>query len=95
MGFFLNHFYEIAAMILFGVGFMGRLLHNNLIKKAVGLNIMDTAVYLFLAQRGFITGRVAPIMGSNLEASVEEYIKYPYVPPIFKNNNEFKTTSLE
>ena len=58
MGFFLNHFYEIAAMILFGVGFMGLLLHNNLIKKAVGLNIMDTAVYLFLAQRGFITGRV-------------------------------------
>ena len=74
MGFFLNHFYEIAAMILFGVGFMGLLLHNNLIKKAVGLNIMDTAVYLFLAQRGFITGRVAPIMGDNLEASVEEYI---------------------
>ena len=28
-------------------------------------------------------------------SSVEEYIKYPYVPPIFKNNNEFKTTSLE
>ena len=74
MGFFLNHFYEIAAMILFGVGFMGLLLHNNLIKKAVGLNIMDTAVYLFLAQRGFVTGRVAPIMGSNLEASVEEYV---------------------
>ena len=74
MGFFLNHFYEIAAMILFGVGFMGLLLHNNLIKKAVGLNIMDTAVYLLLAQRGFITGRVAPIMGNNLEASVEEYV---------------------
>ncbi len=74
MDFFLNHFYEIASMILFGVGFMGLLLHNNLIKKAVGLNIMDTAIYLFLAQRGFITGRVAPIMGSNLEASVEEYV---------------------
>ena len=74
MGFFLNHFYEIAAMILFGVGFMGLLLHNNLIKKAVGLNIMDTAVYLFLAQRGFITGRVAPIMGDFFEASVEEYL---------------------
>lgn len=28
-------------------------------------------------------------------SSVEEYIKYPYVPPIFKNNNESKTTSLE
>lgn len=74
MDFFLNHYYEIAAMILFGVGFMGLLLHNNLIKKAVGLNIMDTAIYLFLAQRGFVAGRVAPIMGNNLEASVEEYV---------------------
>ncbi len=72
--FFLNHYYEIAAVILFGVGFMGLLLHNNLIKKAVGLNIMDTAVYLFLAQRGFVWGRVAPVMGDDRVATVEEYI---------------------
>ena len=61
-------------MILFGVGFMGLLLNKNLIKKIVGLNIMDTAVYLLLAQRGMIFGRVAPILGDNLNPSAEQYI---------------------
>lgn len=49
--FIMNHYYEIAAIILFGIGFMTLLLHSNLIKKVVGLNIMDTAIYLFLASR--------------------------------------------
>lgn len=57
----LNHYYEIAAVILFGIGFMNLLLQSNLIKKIVGLNIMDTAIYLFLAARGFIFGKVAPV----------------------------------
>ena len=32
------------------------LLHKNLIKKIMGLNIMDTAVYLFLAAKGLYHG---------------------------------------
>ncbi len=60
--FIMNHYYEIAAIILFGIGFMTLLLHSNLIKKVVGLNIMDTAIYLFLASRGFIEGRTAPLL---------------------------------
>ena len=74
MGWFTNHYYEIAAMILFGVGFMGLLLNKKKIKKIVGLNIMDTAVYLLLAQRGMIFGRVAPILGDNLNPSAQQYI---------------------
>lgn len=74
MEWFTGHYYEIASVILFGIGFMGLLLHNNLIKKIVGLNIMDTAVYLLLAQRGMIFGRVAPILGDNLTPSAEQYI---------------------
>ena len=53
---------EVAAVILFGVGFTTLLLHKNMIKKIIGLNIMDTAVYLFLAAMGYIDGRVAPIL---------------------------------
>ena len=33
----------IAAVILFAVGFVTLLLHRNLLKKIIGLNIMDTA----------------------------------------------------
>ena len=40
---------EAVAIILFGIGFGNLLLQSNLIKKIIGLNIMDTAIYLFLA----------------------------------------------
>ena len=53
---------EVAAVILFGIGFTTLLLHKNMIKKIIGLNIMDTAVYLFLASMGYIEGRLAPII---------------------------------
>lgn len=49
-------------MILFGIGFTMLLLHRNLIKKIMGMNIMDTAVYLFLAVKGYIRGRMVPIV---------------------------------
>ena len=64
---------EAVAMILFGIGFGNLLLHPNLIKKIIGLNIMDTAIYLFLAEKGYIRGRVAPIVVDGVQ-SMEAYI---------------------
>ena len=34
-----------TSVILFGIGLAALLLHKNLIKKIIGLNIMDTAAY--------------------------------------------------
>ena len=56
-----NH-YEAAAVLLSGIGLTNLLLQRNLIKKIIGLNIMDTAVYLFLAAKGYIAGQTAPIL---------------------------------
>ena len=64
---------EAVAMVLFVIGFGNLLLQSNLIKKIIGLNIMDTAVYLFLAEKGYIRGRVAPIVVNGVQ-SVEAYI---------------------
>lgn len=64
---------EAVAMILFGIGFGNLLLQNNLIKKIIGLNIMDTAIYLFLAEKGYVAGRVAPIIVDGVQ-DVEAYI---------------------
>ena len=55
-------YYETASMILFGIGFTTLFLQPNLIKKVIGLNIMDSAIYLFLAAKGYIEGRLAPIV---------------------------------
>lgn len=64
---------EAVAMILFVIGFGNLMLQSNLIKKIIGLNIMDTAVYLFLAEKGYISGRVAPIIADGVQ-NVEAYI---------------------
>lgn len=64
---------EAVAMILFGIGFTNLLLQKNLIKKIIGLNIMDTAVYLFLALKGSIVGRAAPIVVDGVQ-DVAAYI---------------------
>ncbi len=71
-GLFTNYF-ETFAIILFGIGFTTLFLHPNLIKKIMGLNIMDTAVYMFLAAKGYIEGRKAPIV-VNGDTSVVNYI---------------------
>ena len=52
---FLPNFGEEVAMILFGIGFANLLFQKNLIKKIIGFNIMDTAIFLFLAEKGYIT----------------------------------------
>ncbi len=51
-----------VAVILFAIGFVTLLLNRNLLKKVIGLNIMDTASYLFLTSLGYINGRTAPII---------------------------------
>lgn len=58
---------ETVAVILFGIGFTMLLLHRNLIKKIMGMNIMDTAVYLFLAAKGYIKGRMVPIIADGIQ----------------------------
>ncbi len=57
-----DHRIQCVAVILFAVGFATLLLHRNLLKKIIGLNIMDTASYLFLTSIGMIAGRNAPII---------------------------------
>ena len=70
---FLPNLGEEVAMILFGIGFANLLFQKNLIKKIIGFNIMDTAIYLFLAEKGYISGRSAPIVVNGVQ-SVEAYI---------------------
>ncbi|MBR6535611.1 MAG: cation:proton antiporter subunit C [Lachnospiraceae bacterium] len=67
------NYYEAVSMILFGIGFTTLLLNRNMIKKILGLNIMDTAIYLFLAAKGYIFGRKVPIVTGTVPEP-EKYI---------------------
>lgn len=70
---FLPNIGEEVAMVLFGIGFANLLFQKNLIKKIIGFNIMDAAIYLFLAEKGYIAGRLAPIIVDGVQ-EVERYI---------------------
>ena len=69
----LGNYEEAAAVILFGVGFTTLLFHRNLIKKLIGMNIMDTGVFLLLASMGYIRERRAPIIENGV-TDVSAYI---------------------
>nr|WP_325245302.1 cation:proton antiporter subunit C [uncultured Oscillibacter sp.] len=59
----LQNRFAVVAVLLFGIGFMNLLLQQNLVKKVIGFNIMDSAVFLLLASLGYIDGGIAPIVG--------------------------------
>ena len=59
----LQNRFAVVAVLLFGIGFMNLLLQQNLVKKVIGFNIMDSAVFLLLASLGYIDGGIALIVG--------------------------------
>ena len=62
----MESYMEMGATVLFCIGFSTLLFHQNLIKKILGFNIMDTAIFLFLAAKGYIAGRPAPILSAGV-----------------------------
>ncbi len=52
----------IGAFTLFIIGLYTVLTHSNLLKRVIGVNIMETAVFLFFVSIGYIRGANAPII---------------------------------
>ena len=69
----LNNYEEAVAVILFVAGLGMLLFRRNLIMKLIGMNIMDTGCFLFLASMGYISGRKAPIL-TDLPAQGTDYV---------------------
>ena len=56
-------YYHFAAVLLLLIGFYIMIMSPNLIKKVLGLNIMETAVFLFFISVGKLPGAGrAPIL---------------------------------
>jgi len=53
-----------ASVVLFCIGLYTVITRENLIKKFMGLNIMETAVFAFIVALGVVEGGDAPIAGS-------------------------------
>lgn len=70
----LVNYYASISVILFGIGFSTLLLHKNLIRKIIGMNIMDGSILLFLAIKGYVVGREVPIIENNIFMGKDFYI---------------------
>jgi len=73
---FAKYNYWISILIML-IGFYAIIAKENLIKKIIGLNIFQTAIFLFFISLGAVKGGTAPIVS-------EEMVKkgYPYVNPL-------------
>ena len=63
----------VVAILVFVIGFCMLLFDRNLLKKVIGLDIMDSGTFLLLADRGYITGRTVPIITDGV-TSMEHYV---------------------
>lgn len=70
----MTHLNDVVSATLFVIGFADLLFHKNMIKKIIGLNIMDTAIYLLLASQGYIKGLAAPIVVNGDVPQAGKYI---------------------
>ncbi|SNS09770.1 multisubunit sodium/proton antiporter, MrpC subunit [Anaerovirgula multivorans] len=63
----IEHINYVASAILFVIGLYTVLTHSNLLKKVIGINIMETSIFLFFVSVGYVTEGRAPIVeaGSN------------------------------
>jgi len=58
-----------AAVILFTIGVLTVLTRSNLFKKLIGINIMESAIFLLFVGGGNIRGGAVPILnGANPES---------------------------
>lgn len=51
-----------AMVVLFGVGLYMLVAQSNLLKKLLGLNVMETAVFAFIVTSGMVEGGNPPIL---------------------------------
>ena len=70
----LINYEEATSMILFAIGFTMLVFSKNILKKIMGLNIMDTGIYLFLASMGYIENKLTPIVPSTGNVNASDYI---------------------
>jgi multicomponent Na+:H+ antiporter subunit C len=59
-----------AAFIIFSIGALTVLKRSNLFKKLIGINIMESAIFLMFVASGNIRGGAVPISNNNNSQSL-------------------------
>lgn len=54
----------LAAVVIFAIGVLTVLTRSNLFKKLIGINIMESAIFLIFVAAGNIRGGAVPILNN-------------------------------
>ncbi len=72
--FLLRHYNYWTSVVLVMIGLYTMIVKKNLIKKLMGLNLVETATFLFYISMGDVEGGVAPIIAHGEHATDVVYI---------------------
>ena len=64
-----DNFHYAGAVVLFCIGLYSVIMRPNIIKKIIGLNLMESAVFFLLVSLGYLDNGIAPIYGGNADPS--------------------------
>ncbi len=79
LGWILGRYNYWVFVILTLIGFYAMIAKNNLIKKIIGMNIFQTAIFLFYISIADIEGKRAPIIVSNITEHINYVNPLPHV----------------
>ena len=68
------HYSYIMIIIILVIGLYGMLAKRNLVKKIIGLNIFQTAIFLFFIKGALKTGSSVPVVDPELGSQAANYI---------------------
>ena len=81
LDFLLSHYSYAVYIALMMIGLYAILARGNLVKKIIGLNILQTAVFLFYISIGKVAGGTVPVIWP-AEARPEGFANAPYENPV-------------
>lgn len=65
-----DNFHYAGAVVLFCIGLYSVIMRPNIIKKIIGLNIMETSVFMLLVSIGYVDNGIAPIHSAGADPSL-------------------------
>ena len=71
---FLGRYPFFFVVLLMTIGLYGMLAKENLLKRVIGLNIFQTAIYVFFIQGANKTGATVPVIDPALGAEAAAYM---------------------
>lgn len=74
---FITRYSYIAVFVLLAIGLYMMIASPNLVKKVIGLNLFQTAVFLFFVSAAFVRGGVAPVVPADPAGPTAELIASP------------------